>query len=116
MSEKVNRAHFVQSEILDTHLVATEDLYARYFERGSHKIAVGKLRNKAWKSTEYYGSVYRNGLFIGAGLVFGIQGLVFSSVKLRDPNPVVKVNTSYLLQVYTSPHDSLVRPNILTVV
>ncbi|KAH0542295.1 hypothetical protein FGG08_003322 [Glutinoglossum americanum] len=100
MSEKVNRAYFVQSEIPDAHIAAVEDLYARYFERGSHKIAAGKLRSTSRKPTEYYGSVYRNGLLIGAGLVFGIQGLISGAVKLSDPNQVVRVNTSYLLQIY----------------
>ncbi|KAI9765518.1 MAG: hypothetical protein M1840_007344 [Geoglossum simile] len=100
MSEKVNKAHFVQSETLDAHLVVAEDLYARYFERGSHKVAAGKLRSKSGKSTEYYGSVYRNGLLIGVGLVLGTQGLVSSVVKLSDPNPAIRVNTSYLLQIY----------------
>jgi hypothetical protein len=104
MSEKVNGAHFVRSEILDAHIASAEDLYARYFERGSHKIAASKLRSKGGKSTEYYGSVYRNGLLIGAGLVFGIQGLVLGAVKLSDPNHVVRVNTSYLLQVHTAFH------------
>ncbi|KAH0558625.1 hypothetical protein GP486_004724 [Trichoglossum hirsutum] len=100
MSEKVNKAHFVQSEILDAHLAVAEDLYARYFERGNRKIAAGKLRSRDWKSTEYYGSVCRTGLLLGAGLVFAIQGLVYGVIKLNDHDPVVRINTSYLLQIY----------------
>jgi len=100
MSEKVNRAHFVNSEIIDGHLQAVEDLYARYFERGSHKIAVSKLRAKGARAGDYTGSVFRNGLLLATGCVFGIEGLVYGSEKLFTANnPVLTTTTSYLLQV-----------------
>lgn len=69
MSEKVNKAHFVQSTTPDDMIQQVEDLYARYFERGNHKIAVGKLRAKGAGSGSYYGAVARAGLLAGAGVV-----------------------------------------------
>lgn len=99
MSEKVNKAWFVQSEVLEGLIVATEDLYARYFERGHHKVAVGKLRSKVLRVGEFTGSIFRNGLFIAGGAVFGGQGVVYGAEHLYSSDLAVVTNASYLLQV-----------------
>lgn len=98
MSEKVNKSWFVQSEVLEGQLVAVEDLYARYFERNNHKIAVGKLRSKSARAGDFSGSIFRNGLLLAAGLVFGIQGIVYGFDHLSNPDPAVGTDASYLLQ------------------
>lgn len=101
MSEKVNKAWFVQSSVLEDYIQTIEDLYTRYFERGNHKIAVGKLRSSLRKPGEYANSAFRSGIFIGTGAVFAIQGLL-SAVDLliysSDSN--LQTQTSYLLQIY----------------
>jgi hypothetical protein len=103
MSEKVNTAYFVQSNVIDGHLVAVEDLYSRYFERGNHKIAVTKLRSKR-KTQGQSASSFRNGLFLAAGLVLGFDGLArgLSDQHIHHPDPVVGTQASYLLQIYAA--------------
>ena len=100
MSEKVNKSWFVQSEVLDNLLVAVEDLYARYFERGNHKVAVGKLRSKTSRVGAYSGSIFRNGLLLAGGLVFGLEGIVYGAEHLSSADPIVRLDASYLLQIY----------------
>ena len=102
MSEKVNKAWFVQSDVLDGHIVAVEDLYARYFERGNHKIAVGKLRAKGVRDGTHGDSIYRNGLFLGAGVVLMVQSLVYAGRLTMDADPVIALHAGYLLQVRRS--------------
>ena len=100
MAEKVNKAWFVQSDVIDNYIVAVEDLYARYFERGNHKIAVGKLRAKTTKANAYTATAFRNGLLLAAGAVFGIQGLAYGAEDIFHANPDVQIKAKYLLQIY----------------
>ena len=100
MSEKVNKAWFVNSELVDGHIRAVEDLYARYFERGNHKIAVSKLRSLSKKTTDESGSSFLNGFLIGTGLIFTVQGLIYGVELLHDSDPVMRANTSYVMQLY----------------
>lgn len=103
MSEKVNNAYFVQSNVIEGHLVAVEDLYSRYFERGNHKIAVTKLRSKR-KAQGQSGSSFRNGLFVAAGLVLGFDGLArgLSDQHMLHPDPIIGTQASYLIQIYAA--------------
>ena len=113
MSEKVNKAYFVQSEVVEGHMAAVEDLYTRYFEKnGNRKIAVGKLRGKM-KQNDYSSSTFRVGLLLAAGAVGCIQGLILAARHLRKSDDEdyddyeLETQTSYLLQV-CSPMFSLV--------
>lgn len=100
LNEKVNKAWFVKSELLDGHIKAVEDLYARYFERGNHKLAAGKLRSLVKKASDESGSSFLSGFLIGTGIVFSIQGLVYGVQLLFDEDPILRSHTSYLMQIY----------------
>lgn len=100
MAEKVNQAWFVQSDIVETLIVAVEDLYTRYFERGNRKIAIAKLRRTVKKRAgDYSSSAFMNGLMGAAGTLLTIQALIYAVRYLRGPDPVLQIRTSYLLQV-----------------
>ena len=99
MIQKVNRAHFVKSELLDNFLVTVENLYAQYFERGNHKVAVNKLRRKLGVS-DLSGNVFRNGLLLASGFILSVEAVVNASnlfIRRLDPE---HTQVSFLLQLY----------------
>lgn len=97
MSEKVDQAWFVQSNVLEGHMKDVEYLYARYFTKGSHKIAVRKLRVK--HQSDHSLSTFNVGLLLGAGTVFAVRALMFASDIMEVAEPTIINQSSYLLQV-----------------
>lgn len=100
MNERVNKALFVNSDAVEGHIKTVEDLYARYFERGNHKLAAGKLRSLSKKPRDESGSSFLNGFLIGTGIVFTVQGLIYGAQLLFDEDPKLRTQTSYLMQIY----------------
>lgn len=99
MSENVNPAWFVQSEVVENLMAEVEDLYSRYFERGNRKIAVSQLRRTVRKSGDYSSNTFRSGLLIMAGTLFGIQSLIYAGQHFDSDDSFIPIRTSYLLQV-----------------
>ncbi|ROT38953.1 EXS-domain-containing protein [Sodiomyces alkalinus F11] len=100
MNEKVSKSWFVNSEVLDRHMKTVEDLYAKYFERDNHKIAVSKLKSLIKRRKDESSSSFRSGVFLGTGLVFAVQGTTFAVQLLFGDDDTLAQQTAYLLQIY----------------
>ena len=100
MNEKVNKAWFVNSDIVENYIRDVEDLYARYFEGNNHKVAAGKLRRLIRRPVDESATTFQSGLYLGIGVVFLVQGVIYGTNFLSDSDPVVREQTGYLLQLY----------------
>ncbi|RYO85300.1 hypothetical protein DL766_001724 [Monosporascus sp. MC13-8B] len=108
MNEKVNKAWFVNSDVVDNYIRDVEDLYARYFEKGNHKVAAGKLRRLTRRPGDESGTTFRSGLFIGMGAVFSIQGVAYGAKLLFDDD---STNVELFFCLYSNHWDNPVQCN-----
>ena len=99
MLERVNKARFVDSNIVDSLMRTAEDLYAKYFENGNRKVALAKLKSKSSRHGNYGSSNFRNGMTLAAGLILGVEGLANGLQFLDDRDEMFATRTSLVLQV-----------------
>ncbi len=76
-SKKVDAAAFVSDSTLDELVQKVEDAFASAFEGGNRKKALSRLRDFG-ASESHHGVAWRAGMFMGAGLVLTVEGLVYS--------------------------------------
>lgn len=99
MLERVNKAHFVESNVVDSLMRTVEDLYAKHFGNGNRKVALAKLKSKSSHRDNYGGSNFRNGMTFAAGLILGVEGLANGLQFLNNSNEMFATKTSLVLQV-----------------
>lgn len=74
---KVGRAAFTSDPTLEELVAKVEDAFASAFEGGNRKKALARLRDFG-ASESHHGVAWRAGMFMGAGVVFTVEGLVAS--------------------------------------
>lgn len=100
MTEQVNKSYFGSSDVLDSMIGSTEDLYARYFEKGSRKHAIERLRTRE-KSKLHYSSIFRSGIALGLAGFAGVSALVMAVRQMQDEDDMEKKHEiEYLLQIW----------------
>lgn len=86
-AQKVEAAKFVSDATLDELVQKVEDAFASAFEGGNRKKALSRLRDFG-ASESHHGVAWRAGMFMGAGVVLTVEGLVYSwSDRLRSQVP-----------------------------
>jgi xenotropic and polytropic retrovirus receptor 1 len=98
--EKFDTAWYASSKTLRGYEREVESLYARYFENGNHNAAVSKLRCTNRKDRHRLGISCQSGVFIGTSLVLTAQGLIFGAQLLRHEDQTIRMQTTYIMQLY----------------
>ncbi|WVR00182.1 hypothetical protein IAU59_007324 [Kwoniella sp. CBS 9459] len=94
--ERISKATFSKSDVIDGLIKQIEDLYTTHFEHGDSKKARERLRKQTHEKT-HYSSVFRSGMMFGIGAPAAIAALVESSrAETRTALPA----WGGLLQVY----------------
>ncbi|WVF72993.1 hypothetical protein IAT40_007811 [Kwoniella sp. CBS 6097] len=76
--ERISKATFSKSEVIDGLIKQIEDLYTAHFEHGDSKKARERLRKQTHEKT-HYSSVFRSGIMLGIGAPAAIAALAESS-------------------------------------
>lgn len=100
MAELVDKASFVRSDVLDGHMHAIEELFAKYFEKGNRKVATGKLRASIGRMEDQSGISFWNGLMVGVGAIFTVHGILYANRLLDTDDAIVRAQTVFLMQIY----------------
>jgi hypothetical protein len=80
-SPVLDRSNFVHSSVLDDLISQTENAFTTVFEHGDRKKAMARLRLGGAPQSHHFSS-WRSGMYIGAGIVFLIEGCVKSESSL----------------------------------
>lgn len=99
MTEYVDKSYFGGPNKLDDLLNDTEELFARFFERGNRKEASSRLRSKENKAL-YYSSVWRSGFLIGMAIVIASYATYEGVLKIYGEDRELALKTGYLLQIW----------------
>jgi xenotropic and polytropic retrovirus receptor 1 len=99
MNDYVDKAWFANSTLIDEYSRTTEDLYTRYFEKGNTKEAYRKLRAHKVVA-DHSRSAFQNGLLIGIGCIFAIQGLIQAIGLLSTNDPDLGKVVQSHMQLY----------------
>ncbi|GAA99322.1 hypothetical protein E5Q_06017 [Mixia osmundae IAM 14324] len=75
---KVDATPLKQSTRLDELMQSTEDLFDRYFEQGSRKKALERLRFQGNADTSHHFSAFRAGIFLGLSIPALVSGVIKS--------------------------------------
>lgn len=83
---KVNQSYLCQSDVLEDLIKKTEDMFALYFENGSHKHAVEKLRANTIRE-EHYLEMFITGLCFGLSVPLAARATWIGIKSLNEGDP-----------------------------
>lgn len=84
---KFNQSYVGSSDALEGIIHETENLFAKYYEKGNRKQAVQKLRTKA-HTEDHLWTMWRVGMNFGIAIPLMLQGMVLSQ------NPRTRIEVS----------------------
>lgn len=93
--ERINNSYFCKSDIIENLIKKTEDMFAIYFEKGVHKLAVEKLRAKPIAEVHYW-SMFITGFSYGLSIPLLAEAVFLGVRKVNNGDP----DALYLFQIW----------------